>query len=151
MLLYLEKLFVGFFELLSGASSSLLSLDVSEFLSFEFFFDLFLDELALELLLLQFLDVVELEILELILDILSVFLFFIVLFFQLFSESLVVFLHFLFFKLLPLKVDFLMKVILSLSGLHLLLLLCDDIAHEHLGVKGFDHIGIIVEHLVGFV
>jgi hypothetical protein len=63
LLLYLEELFVGPLELLSRTGSSLLSLHVSHLLSFEFFFDIFLDELALELLFLQFLNVVELEIL----------------------------------------------------------------------------------------
>jgi len=150
LLLYLEKLFVGFLELLSGASSSLLSFHVSQLFSFDFFFDLFLNELALELLLLHFLNVVELEILQLVLNILCVSHFFMILFFQFFSESLVVFCHFLFFKLVPLILDFLMKLCLSLLGHHLLFLLCNNIAHEHFRVKCFHLIGIIVEHLIGF-
>lgn len=151
LLLYLEKLFVGLFKILSGSSSSLFSLHVSKFFSFELLLDLFLDELALELLFLHFLDVVELKILELILNILSVFHFLMVFFFQFFSESHVVFCHFLFFKLFPLQIYFLIKLILSLLGDHLLLLLCNNIAHQHLAMKSLDHVGIVVEHLIGFV
>ena len=151
LLLYLEKLFVGLFKILSGSSSSLFSLHVSKFFSFELLLDLFLDELALELLFLHFLDVVELKILELILNILSIFHFLMVFFFQFFSESYVVFCHFLFFKLFPLQIYFLIKLILSLLGDHLLLLLCNNIAHQHLAMKSLDHVGIVVEHLIGFV
>jgi hypothetical protein len=63
LLLNFEKLVVGLLEFLPGLSCSFLSLDISQFLSFELLLDLFLDELSLELLLLHFLDVIELEVL----------------------------------------------------------------------------------------
>jgi hypothetical protein len=84
------------------------------------------------------------------LHVLSVFHFLVILLFELFPKSLVVLLHFLFFKLFPLKLDLLLELLLPLLGLLLLLLLGDDIAHEHLTVEGLHHIGVIVELLVRF-
>ena len=81
--------------------------------------------------------------------VLSVFHFLVILLFQLFPKSLVVLLHFLFFKLFPLKLDLLLQLLLPLPGVLLLLLLGDDIAHEHLTVESLHHICVIVELLVG--
>ena len=127
-------------ELGSSLCSPLPSLDVSKLLPFELFLDLLLDEFSLELLLLQLLNVVELEVLQLVLHVLGILHFFVIFFLQFFPQSLVVFCHLLFFKLLPLQVDFFVELILSLAGLLLLLLFGDDIAHEHLTMQGLHHI-----------
>ena len=151
LLLDLQELLVGLLELVPGLSCSLLPLEVPELLPLELLLDLLLDELALKLLLLHLLDIVELEVLELVLDVLSILHFLMVLFLQLLSEPLIVLLHLLLFKLLPLKVDLLLELLLSLLGLHLSLLLLDDVAHEHLAVEGLHHISVVMEHLVCFL
>ena len=145
-----QELVICFLEFSPCGSSSLFSLHISQFLPLELFLDLLFNEFSLKLLLLQFLDIVELEVFKLILDVLGVLHFFVIFFFKFLSETLIVFFHLLFFKLFPLEINFLLELCFSSFSFHLLLLFLNDIAHEHLGVKGLNHISIVVELLIGF-
>jgi len=85
------------------------------------------------------------------LNILGVLHLFMVFLFEFLTEPLVIFSHLLSLELFPLKINFLVEVLLLLRGGFLNLLFGSDIAHKHLTMKSLYHILIIVEHLICFV
>ena len=73
LLLNLNKLLIGLFELSPGPGHLLLLLQIPHLLSLDLLFYLFFDELTLQFLLLHLLDIVDVEIVELLVDLLLVF------------------------------------------------------------------------------
>ena len=149
--LNLEKFLVCLLILISLSGSGLSASELLLLLSLKLFLDLFLDELALQLVLLDPLDEGHLEVLELRLNVLGVLHLLLVLLLQLLSEAFIVLRHLLLLELFPLKVDLLGEGLALLFVPSLDLLFGQDIGEEHLGVEGFHHILVIMEHLVGLI
>jgi hypothetical protein len=82
---------------------------------------------------------------------LGILLLLVVLLLKLLPKSLIVFIHFLFLKLFPLKFNLAIEFSTSLLVISLNILLSHDIAKKHLAVKSLNHVLVVMEHLIGLV
>ena len=144
-----SQLGVGYFEalllLLEGQSSLALFL----LFLFQLLLDLSLDQFALKLFVLDSLDNTHLEVSKLVGDILLVFHFLFVFQSEFFPDLLVVLLHLLFFKVLPLLLNILGHLLLFLVDLLLELPFLLDVGHKHLGLESLNLVLLLVKNPIG--
>ena len=146
-----QELFVCFFEIFTSLCGLFLSIQLTQFFPLKLFFDLPFDQLAFQLFFLESLYELKFEVFELRLNILCIFHLFVILFFQFFSQSLIVFNHFLFFQFFPLEVNLRLQLFFSLFSFFLHLLFSHHIAQQHFGVESFNHILVVVKHFRGAI
>jgi len=143
-----DLLLVGFDELHLHLLSTLLSGQLALLLALEVLLSLTLDELSLEHLFLEALNIIQLEFLKLVRDGLGVGDLVLVLDFKLSLHLFVVFLHLVLLHFMPVVIDLLLNLSLSILQSFLGLLFVMDVAHHHLRLEGFDLVLSLVHVLV---
>lgn len=128
LLLNLNELLIGLFELRPGFGHLFLLLQIPHLLSLDLLFNLLFDQFSLELFLFHPLDIVDIENIELLVDLLLVLESFFVGSHNLLLNLPIVFFHLLFLKFFPLLVYLLKCLLFSLLALDLNLLLSLDVA-----------------------
>ena len=121
------------------------------FLPFKIFFGLSLDKFSFKQLLFDLFDIIQFELFELVADVLCVLLSEVVFLLKLLFHLLVIFRHLLLLNLLPMSLDLLFNLFLSVSHTFLCLLLVSDVTHEHLGFQGLDHVLTFMHMQVRFL
>jgi len=90
------------------------------------------------------------ELVQLVVDNFSILHFLFVFFYELLTHFVVVFIHFHFFKFIPLTSNLLLNNLLSLFELQLHLSFLESVAHQHFAVECFDLVLSVVHVLVSF-
>ena len=139
-LLLLKLVFIRFRQVCSDLCSSLLSRNFLLFFPFKIFFDLSLDKFAFKQLLLNLFDIIQFELFKLVTDILGVFLPEVIFLLKLSFHLLVILGHLLPLNFLPMLFNLAVNLFLPVPHSFLCLLLISDVAHEHLGFQGLDHV-----------
>lgn len=150
LILESDLLLVSFDELHLHLLSTLLSGQLTLLLTLEVLLSLALDELSLEHLLLEALNIIQFEFLKLVRDSLGVGDLVLVLHFELSLHLLVVLLHLVLLHFMPVVVDLLLNLSLSVLQSFLGLLFVVDVAHHHLGLEGLDLVLSLMHVFVSF-
>lgn len=148
LLLNLNELLIGLFELSPGSGDLFLFFQIPHFLSLDLLLDLFFDQFPLQFFLFHPLDIVDIEIVKLLVDLLLVLESLLIGSENLFLHFPIVFFHLLFLKFFPLLVYLLKYLLFSLLALDLNLLLSLNVAQEHFRMECFNCVLVVMEHLI---